>query len=253
MVRAVLLSLLCLCSPSFAGPAAELRVFAAASLREPFSALARGFEAKHPGVTVAFNFAGSQELRLQLENGASADVVATADLRHMGALESAKLVDAPTLFARNELVIVLAKGQVLSGLEALPSIKKLVIGAPEVPVGKYSLELLDRAGAVYGKDFRQRVEARVVSRELNVRQVLAKVALGEADAGIVYLSDARSAPAGVGVVSIPRAQNVLAAYPIARARGAAQPKLADEWIALVRSDEGRRVLVAGGFLPPEGP
>ncbi len=247
-MRTLLALFLLIPSLSASAEPRELKVFAASSLREAFAELGGQFEKAHPGVTVRFNLAGSQELRLQLEHGAPADVVATADQRHMGALEEGKRVGPSAVFARNELILVVARGQTLASLEALPTLSRLVIGAPEVPVGKYSLELLEKASAVYGKDFRKRVEAKVISKELNVRQVLAKVSLGEADAGIVYRSDVASKPAGVSVVTIPPAQNVLAAYPIARVVDAAQPKLADEWIALVRSTAGQRVLESHGFL-----
>jgi molybdate transport system substrate-binding protein len=128
-----------------------------------------------------------------------------------------------------------------------------VIGTPEVPIGRYTLQILDRASVTpVGADFRSRVEARVVSRELNVRQVLAKVSLGEAQAGIVYRTDAQSARSQVTVVTIPPEINVTADYPIAVVTGTAHPTLARAFVDLVLSVEGQRALRSAGFLPSPG-
>ncbi|HEY0463798.1 MAG TPA: molybdate ABC transporter substrate-binding protein, partial [Polyangiaceae bacterium] len=139
--------------------------------------MADEFKKSHASVTVAFNFAGTQEIRTQLEQGAAADVFASADVRHMSALRDAGKVEAPTVFAENEPVLVVAKEKAASirSLADLPSAERIVIGAAEVPIGKYTLQILDKASGALGADFRARVEARVVSRELNVRQVLTKV------------------------------------------------------------------------------
>ncbi|HET9036726.1 MAG TPA: molybdate ABC transporter substrate-binding protein [Myxococcaceae bacterium] len=224
-------------------------VFAAASLRDVFGALGSAFERDHPGTKVQFNFAGSQELRTQLEHGAPADVFASADLKHMDAARMAGLVDAPKRFATNSPVIVVPTdnpGKVGS-LEDLANVKRLVIGTPEVPIGTYTLQILDRAKARYGPDFPARVQARVVSRELNVRQVLTKVTLGEADAGIVYRTDARSAAGKVRIVEIPVELNVLAEYPIAAVARAPHASLARAWVALVTGPIGQAALEDGGF------
>ena len=238
------------------GPAREdeLVVFAAASLREPFSTLGAAFEKSHAGVHVTFNFAGSQELRTQLEQGAAADVFASADQRHMNELVAARRANAPALFARNEPVMIVTRA--LAGtLEAfadLPAAGRIVVGLPEVPIGRYTLQILDKASTNLGRDFRERVEARVVSRELNVRQVLAKVALGEADAAIVYRTDATTAKAGVAVVTIPPELNVIAEYPMATLEGAPHPELARAFVELVLSASGQKALADAGFLPPSG-
>jgi molybdate transport system substrate-binding protein len=123
------------------------------------------------------------------------------------------------------------------------------VGAPEVPIGAYTLEVLDKASAKLGTDFRERVEAKVASRELNVRQVLAKVVLGEADAGIVYRSDALTAAGKVAVVSIPPGLNVAAEYPIAALEAAPHPELARRWLELVKSPAGVAALREAGFVP----
>lgn len=231
----------------------QLVVFAASSLRDAFTALGATFERAHPGVTVTFSFAGTQELRTQLEHGARADVFASADQRHMDALVAASRVSEPVLFARNEPVLVVAteSAGTIRGLADLPRASRVIVGGPEVPIGRYTLAVLDRASATLGADFRARVEARVVSRELNVRQVLAKVALGEAQVGVVYRSDAKAAGPSVTVVPIPPDINVVAAYPLAVVTGAAHPDLARAWVALVLSPEGRRALEDAGFSSPE--
>jgi molybdate transport system substrate-binding protein len=229
----------------------RLVVFAAASLRDVFTELAADFERAHPGVEVVLALAGTQELRTQIEHGAAADVFASADRDHMDELVRAgRVVGAPVTFARNEPVLVVSRESAgsIRALEDLPRAQRIVIGAPSVPIGRYTLQILDRASARWGADFRSRVEARVVSRELSVRQVLAKVSLGEAEAGIVYRTDAIAAGDGVHVVAIPPELGVVAEYPIAVVADAAHPRLARAWIDLVRSEIGRRTLEDAGFL-----
>ncbi|HEY4882077.1 MAG TPA: molybdate ABC transporter substrate-binding protein [Myxococcales bacterium] len=232
----------------------EVTVFAAASLREAFAEMGKRFEATHPGTKVVFNLAGSQELRTQIENGAPADVFASADQKHMQALVAAKLATAPKVFARNEPVLVVPRGNPagLAGLQDLPKARRIVVGVPEVPIGAYTLRILDAASKRYGGDFRANVEARIVSRELNVRQVLAKVGLGEADAAIVYRTDAATAKQNVEVIPIPADLNVVAEYPIAVLTGAKQPALAAEFVGLVLSPAGQEVLATFGFRPGGG-
>lgn len=241
-------------APSATTPERELVVFAAASLRDVFTTLRGDFERAHPGVELTFNFAGTHELRTQLEQGAGADVFASADQLHMTELVRASLASSPVIFARNEPVIVVAKEAAGSvrGLADLAHTPRVVIGTPDVPIGRYTLSLLERASLTLGADFRARVEARVVSRELNVRQVLNKVRLGEAQAGVVYRSDAQAAQGQLAVVSIPPDLNVSAEYPIAVLTRATHPKLARDWLALVLSAEGQQVLEDAGFLAASG-
>lgn len=240
--------------PSPAPREDRLVVFAAASLREVFTAMGEDFERAHAGVEVTFNFAGTQELRAQLEHGAAADVLASADQRHMDELVKSGHAVAPVVFARNEPVLVVARESAgtIRGLADLPGAARIVLGAPEVPIGRYALQILDRASASLGADFRARVEAKVVSRELNVRQVLTKVRLGEAQAGVVYRTDAQAAQDGVTVAAIPPEVNVIAEYPIAVVAGAAHPGLARAWVDLVRSEAGQSALRRAGFLAPSG-
>jgi molybdate transport system substrate-binding protein len=241
------------CKRAAPPPAAEthLVVFAAASLRDAFTTLQTDFLWAHPGTEVSFNFAGTQQLRTQLEQGAPADVFAAADQKHMGELEKAGRVAAPVVFARNEPVVVATKAAAakVHAFADLPAVDRIVVGVPEVPIGRYTTQILDRAGKGMGADFRARVEAKIVSRELDVRHVLAKVTLGEADAAIVYRSDARAARDTVAVVEIPPAANIVAEYPIAVVSSAAHPQLAKAWVDFVRGP-GRQALLDAGFMPP---
>jgi molybdate transport system substrate-binding protein len=236
-----------------AAPAQELLVFEAASLKDAFALLAEPFAKQHPGVKVVFNPAGSQELRAQIEHGAPADVFASADHRHMEALRKSGLVAAPSVFTCNELVVVLspAAAATVKTFADLPRVQRLVVGTPEVPVGAYTRAMLEKAAAKYGKAFAAAVEKRVVSRELNVRQVLAKIVLGEADAGIVYVTDAVAARGKVQVLPIPPELNVRAEYPIAAVAASKNAALARAWIDLVMSPAGTAALRAQGFTSCE--
>jgi molybdate transport system substrate-binding protein len=231
-----------------------LIVFAAASLRDAFTAMGEDFKKEHAGLGLTFNFAGTQELRTQLEQGAAVDVFASADQKHMGELLAAKRVTAPTTFARNEPVVVVAKEQAakLRSFSDLPRAKRIVIGVPDVPIGRYTIQILDNASQRLDSHFRTKVEAAVVSRELNVKQVLAKVTLGEADAGIVYRTDAMTAKDQVAVVPIPVDLNVSAEYPIAVVANAPHPVLASEWVKFVLSSAGQDALKGAGFLATAG-
>jgi molybdate transport system substrate-binding protein len=230
----------------------RLVVFAAASLREAFSAMGEAFERAHPGVALTFNFAGTQELRTQLDHGAAVDVFASADRRHMEQLVRASRVTKSVVFARNEPVVVVAKESSASirNFAELPKASRIVVAAPDVPIGRYTVQILERASRTLGEDFGARVRAKIVSRELNARQVLAKVSLGEAQAGFVYRTDARAAQGGVTVLSIAPEANVIAEYPIALVNGASNPELAGEWIEFVLSPVGQRTLRNAGFLVP---
>ena len=237
-----------------AEPPRPLVVFAAASLRDVFGPLGKSFEAAYPGTVVTFHFAGTQELRTQLEQGAKADVFASADQRHMKALLDAQLVVHPRIFAHNEPVLVVSKeaaGTVQSFAD-LPKATRVVVGAPEVPIGAYTRQILELAGRKLGAEFLTQVEAHVVSRELNVRQVLTKVSLGEAQAGIVYRSDVASAKGTVSVVAIPSELNVVADYPIAFVAASKEPEFASEFMNLVTSPKGQAALRAAGFSLDSG-
>ncbi len=256
MVRSWGAALLFLLAGSTMAPAAptprrELTVMAAASLKDVFTELGARFEKANPGVRVALAFAGSQELRTQLEHGAPADVVALADTRHMQALSAAGLPSPSVTFARNRLCVAVPKGNALRlrSLADLPKARRIVVAATEVPAGAYTAQMLAKAGAKLGADFVARVEASIVSRELNVRQVLSKVVLGEADAAVVYESDARSASDKVEAISIPEDLNVVAEYPVAVLKATREPALAQAWVDLLLSPDGQAALARAGFMP----
>lgn len=234
-----------------APPTTEVRVLCASSLREAFDAIAREVEKSAPEVRIRISSAGSQALRVQLEHGAVADVIATADEATMDALVSSGRVVRGDVhrFAANRLIVVLGHSVQLSSFAQLPDVRRIVLAAGQVPVGRYSEQLLDNARKTLGADFKRRVLARVVSRELNVRQVLAKVALGEADAGIVYESDVHTeAGAKVQTLAIPLELNVVAHYPIAVIADSKRRELATAFVEHVRSPAGAAVLRRFGFV-----
>lgn len=240
-----------------AAPAAEqkLTVFAAASLTDAFNEIGDKFKQQNPGATFEFNYAGSQQLRTQLEQGAAADLFASANTKEMNAAIQSGLVVSGTqkTFVRNRLALIVPKdnpGAItdLKGL-AKPGLK-IVLAAPGVPVGGYTLIALDKMNADFGATFSQTVLANVVSQEDNVKQVVAKVQLGEADAGIVYTSDITPQVADELIrLDIPDKYNVLATYPIAVLKGARQADLAAKFMDYVLSSDGQAILTKWGFIP----
>ncbi|GAC1340437.1 MAG: molybdate ABC transporter substrate-binding protein [Myxococcales bacterium] len=234
-------------APGSAGAGGPLTVFAAASLREAFGEAGALFERLHPGVRVSFAFAGSQQLRLQIEQGAPADVFASADLLQPEALYAAGLLLRPRVFAGNALALVVPAGNPagVHSLRDLPRARRLVIAGPEVPAGRYTAQLFAAMGAA----FEEAVRARVVSRELDVRQVLAKVALGEADAGVIYRTDARASPGAVELIDLPDGLAQVAPDAIAASASARSPALAAAFVDFIASPQGQAVLAAHGFLP----
>jgi len=235
------------------GEQTRLVVFAAASLTDAFTEIGAAFEAQNPGTTVTFNFAGSQTLRTQIEAGAPVDVFASANAREMDALVSAGMVraDAPRVFLTNQLVVILPASNP-AGIEELQDIGapglKLVLAAQEGPAGNYARQSLEKMDASLEAGFSQRVLANVVSNEDNVKQVVTKVQLGEADAGIVYASDAVAAP-DLKRVEIPADLNVIASYPLAALEGSAHSDMARAFVEYVLSMAGQAVLEKWGFAP----
>jgi molybdate transport system substrate-binding protein len=219
----------------------ELKVFAAASLTAAFGELGEQFTAADGGTEVTFNFAGSQALATQIQQGAPADVFASADTANMDKVKD--LVGDPQPFASNLLQIVVEKGNPrgVKDLDDLASSDlKVVLTAPEVPAGKYAGQALDRQG----------VAVKPVSLEDNVKAVVTKVSLGEADAGIVYVTDVTAGGSKVEGVDIPTEHNVVATYPIATVKASRSQDQAQAFMDLVRSAEGQQVLERYGFLPP---
>jgi len=225
-----------------------LHVYAASSLREAFVELERELEADHPHTDVVLHLAGSQVLRLQIEQGAPADVFASANPHHMQALLDSGRVQNSRVFTHNQLALIVPPNNP-AGIDSfanLPRAARLVIGTENVPVGRYTRETLRRARAHLGNDFEKAVLARVVSEEHNVRLVRAKVELGEADAALVYQTDAASSNR-VHVVPLPAAINVRADYPMGIVEGCENPELANLWLELVFSPAGQAVLSRHGF------
>jgi len=232
---------------AISSPQGKLTIFAAASLTEAFGEIAAIFESAHPGVDVSLNLAGSNTLRAQIEQGAQADVFASANTKELDALVAGGFInqDALQIFLTNRLVVITPSNNPAS-LSAIDDLArpglKLILAAEEVPVGRYARQMLDIAGA----DFRAKVLANLVSNETYVKQVVAKVQLAEADAGIVYASDAVAA-AELPVIEIPPEWNVLAEYPIAPLKNAPQPVLAAKFVTFVLSAEGQSILQKWGF------
>lgn len=229
----------------------EVTVFAATSLSDAFGEVADAFEQRYPGTEVRFNFAGSPTLRLQIDLGARADVFASADRVQMQVAGEAGLVLAPEVFATNSLVII-APASNPAGLAtpfdlAKPGLR-LVLAAPEVPAGAYAREML-AALDLASPGLAERALRNVVSNEGNVKQVAAKVELGEADAGVVYQSDVTASLAGkVKVIEVPPQYNVAAEYLIATTLDARNAAGARAFVDFVLSAQGRAILEKHGFV-----
>ncbi|MCB5179275.1 molybdate ABC transporter substrate-binding protein [Streptomyces antimicrobicus] len=220
---------------------ANLTVLAASSLTDVFRTAGAAYEKAHPGTKVTFSFAGSQELAAQVKQGAPADALVTADTRTMDGLKAE--TGTAQIVARNRLVIATGKGNPhkIGGLKDLAGTKlKVVLAAPEVPVGRYSKEILDRQG----------VTVKPVSQEPNVRAVLSKVELGEADAGLVYRTDSAKSGDKVETVEIPDDQNAVASYPAAPLKASKHAAAAAAFVAWLSSPEAQKILQEAGFQQP---
>ncbi|UQN05425.1 molybdate ABC transporter substrate-binding protein [Deinococcus sp. QL22] len=235
--------------------AANLTVFAAASLTDAFTELGRAFDTTS-GHKTTFQFAGSQLLRTQLENGAKADVYASANDAQFAPLVTKGLVQTGQPFVRNRLMVIAPRGnpavQTLTDL-AKPGVK-LVLADKTVPVGDYTRRMLtaiDQA-ATYGKDFSARVLKNVVSEEPNVRQVALKIQLGQGDAAVVYVTDVTPAlKPSVRIIALPTRFNQSASYPLGVVKGSASPEAAQAFVAYVLSAKGQSILKKWGFQPPK--
>jgi molybdate transport system substrate-binding protein len=229
-----------------AGSSGDVTVFAAASLTDALTEIGDAFMTADPDAEVTFNFAASSELVTQInEGGAPADVFASADQNNMN-----KLTDAgnngsdPVVFATNVLEVIVEPGNPkgITGVADLANDDLIVVTcAPEVPCGSYAQEIFDAAGVTVTPD----------SLEENVRAVVTKVTAGEADAGIVYKTDVTAAGDEADGVEIPADINVVAEYPIAVTKEAANPEAAQAFIDVVLGEEGQTILGSFGFLPPD--
>jgi len=233
----------------------EVVVYAASSLTNAFEELGTAFEAAHPGVTVTLNFGASSQLASQLAEGAQADVFASANPAQMQVAADAGRIEAQQNFASNRLVVIVPAGNPagVTGLADLlvPDRLVLVLAAPGVPVRDYADRALDRLVESDTSLDRAAVASNLVSEEANVRQVVAKVALGEADTGVVYTTDVTPDVADqLETIEIPYEYNVTATYPIALVEGAPHPTLAQQFIDFVASTDGQTILATWGFGQP---
>ncbi|HEY8633908.1 MAG TPA: molybdate ABC transporter substrate-binding protein [Candidatus Dormibacteraeota bacterium] len=244
---AVVAALLSACgssgSPSTSSLSGTASVFAAASLTASFNAIGTAFQAAHPGVTIKFNFGGTPTLVTQIEQGASADVLASADTTNMDKLKTDGFTaGTPQVFAHNKLEIVVAAGNP-KGITGLADLTKpgviYITEAPTVPAGKYALQILANAN----------VKVTPKSLETDVKSVVSKIQLGEADAGIVYVTDVTAAGNKVAGVPIPDSVNVIATYPVVAVKGTKNADIANAFIAYVLSADGQATLQSFGFLP----
>ncbi len=231
-----------------------ITVFAAASLTDAFNEIGKLFELYNPGTKVVFSYAGSQVLSQQLAQGAPADVFASANQAQMDVAVKAGRISTSTLFVLNRLVVIVPKDNP-AGVKTLQDLGKpglrIVLAAKAVPVGQYALDFLTKASAdpAFGAGYPASVLANVVSYEDNVKQVLAKVALGEADAGIVYTTDATgSGSANVSRIKIDDSLNTIAKYPIGYVNNSANLYWAKAFVRFVLSRDGQRTLGKYGFI-----
>jgi molybdate transport system substrate-binding protein len=229
--------------PSSTSLSGYINVFAASSLTASFNALGTSFHRANPGVGVKFSYAGTPTLVTQIEQGAPADVFASADTTNMDKLTADGFTSGNSqVFAHNQLEIVVAPGNP-KGINALADLAKpgviYISEGPTVPAGKYSLQALATAG----------VKVTPKSLETSVSAVIGKIELGEADAGIVYTTDVTAAGSKVQGVPIPAADNVIATYPIVAVKGTKNSEVANAFIAYVLSATGQSALGTFGFLP----
>jgi molybdate transport system substrate-binding protein len=223
-------------------PDADITVFAASSLTGAFVEIVSAYEAEYPSTKVMLNFGASSELVTQINNGAPVDVYASADTSSMGGIETGT-VGEPVVFATNRLQIIVQADNP-KGIATLADLAKpdvlYVTASPDVPIGKYAQQALDAAG----------VTVTPRSLEANVKGIVSKVSLGEADAGIVYVTDVLAAGSRVAGIDIPTAVNVVAKYPIAIVAATRSTDSATRFVAFVRSATGRRILAEHGFGSP---
>jgi len=232
--------------------ARTLNVFAAASLKEAFTQISRDYESAHPGLTIRLSFAGSQTLAAQINQGAPADVFASAAERNLDDIQFDK--GSHRLFVKNKLEIAVRLG--LPGVRSvrdLSRVRNLVVADPAVPVGSYTDAFFNRAAGAYGSAWLAKIRAHIVSREQDVKAVLAKVELGEADAGIVYVSDAATAKGKVVAVPIPESQNQMVSYPVAIPSESKNKDDAKHFIKFLLSGESQRIFEHTGFVSQTRP
>jgi molybdate transport system substrate-binding protein len=236
----------------------ELTVFTAASLTGAFGEIGQIYK-NETNLSVAFNFDGSQMLRTQIENGAYADIFASANTKQLNAVKAARLMNnsSVSIFVRNKLALVVPRdnpAKIHNLIDLARSGIKIVIGTKDVPVGDYAMQIINKLGndSSYGPEYEKKVTANIISRETTVNYVVTKVALGEADVGFAYVSDiTEDLAAKVDKIEIPDKYNVIAEYPIGILKQSKYPDEAEKFIDLVKSDKGTAVLEKYGFLQIE--
>lgn len=247
------------CAPQAAPakPSGTLTVMSAAAFMEPFQDIGRLFEEQHPGVKVEFNYAGSQQLAQQIAQGAPADVFASGNKTQMDvAVKTGRIgQNAAQIFASNHLVVIYPQdnpGKIASLQDLAKPGLKVDLAGKEAPAGQYALEFLEKASkdAKFGPTYKDDVIKNVVSYEENVKAVLTKISLGEADAGIVFVTDAAAAPPGsIGRLEIPEDLNVTASFLIATIQDSKNAELAGAFVDLVLSPAGQAILAKYRFMP----
>jgi molybdate transport system substrate-binding protein len=241
------------CDTASTSPPVILKIFAASSLKAPFTEIKSKYEATNAGVSITYDFDGSQILENQLASGAAADVFASADQLHMQKASDAGLVRTSQIFAKNKLIVLVP----ISNAAKIYTLKdlankgvKIDMADPSVPAGQYGLQVLDNLGksADYGPAYENSVKANVVSRETNVEAVVQKVQLGEVDAGIVYQTDVTPAIANkVVAIEIPTNFNVIVEYPIAVTKNTAHANEAQAFVRYLLSSDGQAILTKYHF------
>ena len=230
-----------------------LTVLAASSLTRVFPQIGVAFSQEHSGVSFKFSFAGTDTLAAQIQQGAPADVFAGASTTYSDQLSSAGLIDSAQPFCTNQLVLVVPPSNPahIASLKDLtkPGIK-LVVASSTVPVGAYTLKVLDNLNATYGADYSKKVQANIVSQETDVESVLTKVKLGEADAGFVYITDAKASPGEVKPITLPAYAQATATYPIAVVKATKSSSTAQQFVDFVLGPQAQALLRNAGFGPP---
>lgn len=244
----IIVGILFLLLPTAAQEPETLTIFGASSLTSAFTEIAEAFESNHPETDILLNFAGSSTLATQIIEGAPADIFASANEQQMQSLIDEDLADTMTIFAYNQLVIIVPAdnpANITSAEDLANEGVLLVLAAPAVPAREYSAQLLDNLSGVYGETYPDDVYRNLVSEEANVRRVAARVALGEADAGIVYRTDVTPDIAdSVQIIDVPANTSPLAVYPIV---AISDNPLAAEFIRFVQSETGITILNEWGF------
>jgi len=252
----ILLVLLACLSPAFAEEKRVLTVFCGAGLTGALSEIGGLYE-NTTNMSIEFNFDGVPAMRAQIEQGAYADVLVSANLKHMDALKSEGFINNSTVevFARNKVAIIVPNDNPanITGLKdlAVPGVK-ILMGTKDLPAGDYALQVLDRLAAdpEFGQEYKESVLSNVVSQETTVNRIVSKIALGEADAGFAFISDVSPEMIGkVTRISVPDKYNVIGDFPVGVLSQSEYPEEAQAFLDLMMSSDGQAILEKYGFIP----